>query len=206
MKLRAPLVTGFVLGLAALLLGACSSTPATRFYTLAATAAAPAPKAADAARPLTLVVADVRLPLYLDRPQIVTRGGDNRVRIAEFEHWGGNLRDDMIRVLAENLARLLPGDRVVAAPAPVPLAPDWRIVVEVQRFELDADGRVRLTARWWLSRGADGTAVAGPETTLAGAAVGDGSYDALVGAMSSVYAELAQAVARGLPGREAAKP
>lgn len=191
----------------AALLGACSSAPATRFYTLdpviAAPAARPQESAVRVAKPLTIVVTDVRLPQYLDRPQIVTRGSDQRLRFAEFEHWGGNLRDEMIRILAENLGRLLPNDRVIAAPHPVPLQPDYRLALEVQRFERDADGRVQLTARWWLTRGADLAPLASPEASFSGSAIGDSSIDALVQSMSAVYGELAQAIARSLPPREA---
>jgi uncharacterized lipoprotein YmbA len=184
----------------ATLLGGCSSAPATRFYTLDPVAAPARPQeaAARAAKPLTIVVTDVRLPQYLDRPQIVTRGSDQRLNFAEYEHWGGSLRDEMIRILAENLGRLLPNDRVIAAPHPVPLQPDYRLALEVQRFERDADGRVRLVARWWLTRGADLAPLASPEATLA-AAAGGSSTDALVQSMSAVYGELAQAIARSLP-------
>jgi uncharacterized protein len=191
---------------ALILLGGCSSAPATRFYTLdpviAAPAARPQESVARAARPLTIVVTDVRLPQYLDRPQIVTRGSDQRLRFSEYEHWGGNLRDEMIRILAENLGRLLPGDRVIAAPHPVPLQPDYRLALEVQRFERNADGRVQLTARWWLTRGTDLVVLASPEATIAGSTIGDTSLDALVQSMSAVYGELAQAIARSLPPRE----
>ncbi|RLJ65204.1 PqiC family protein [Sulfurisoma sediminicola] len=192
----------------AALLGGCSSAPATRFYTLdpvvASPSAGPQESAARVAKPLTIVVTDVRLPQYLDRPQIVTRGSDQRLRFAEYEHWGGNLRDEMIRILAENLGRLLPGDRVIAAPHPVPLQPDYRLALEVQRFERDADGRVQLIARWWLTRSADLAPLASPAASFAGSAIGDSSIDALVQSMSAVYGELAQAIARSLPPREAA--
>jgi len=191
---------------ALLLLGGCSAAPATRFYTLdpvvAAPAARPQESAARVAKPLTIVVTDVRLPQYLDRPQIVTRGSDQRLRFAEYEHWGGNLRDEMIRILAENLGRLLPNDRVIAAPHPVPLQPDYRLALEVQRFERDADGRVQLTARWWLTRGADLAPLVSPQAAFTGSAIGDSSNDVLVQSMSAVYGELAQAIARSLPPRQ----
>lgn len=202
MRVRSPLIAAAIAALA--LLAACSSAPATRLYTLDAVIEAPSATPQAATKPLTLVVTDVRLPQYLDRSQIVTRGGDHRLRIAEFDQWGGNLRDEMMRVLAENLGRLLPGDRVIAAPSPVPLQPDYRLALELHRFELDADGRVRLAGRWWLTRGSDGAPVAAHDVSFTGAAVGGGSYEAVVGAMSAVYGELAQAIARGLPTRQAA--
>ena len=183
------------------LLSGCSSGPATRFYTLAPVAATDA--APQAARPVTLVITDLRLPPYLDRPQIVTRGSDNRLRISEHQQWGGNLRDEMTRLLAENLGRQLPGDRVLAAPTHMALQPDYRIEVDVQRFEREADGSVRLAARWWLTRGPDGILLASPEASFTGTSVGEDAYEALVASMSSVFGELAQAIAHSIRARAA---
>lgn len=206
MILRPHLMTALA-ALAALLLAGCSSGPATRFYTLAAVAEAPPAGAKDpaprAARPVTLVITDLRLPQYLDRPQIVTRGSDHRLRMAEHQQWGGNLRDDMTRVLAENLGRQLPGDRVLAAPIHTALQPDYRIEVDVQRFEREADGSVRLAARWWLSRGPDGALLAGPEASFTGPPVGADDYEALAGAMSAVFGDLARAIADSIRARAA---
>ena len=204
MTLRPHLMTALA---AVVLLAACSSAPATRFYTLAAVAGAPPAGAKDPAprtvRPITLVISDLRLPRYLDRPQIVTRGSDHRLRMSEHQQWGGNLRDDMTRVLAENLGRQLPGDRVIAAPSHIALQPDYRIEVDVQRFEREANGSVRLAARWWISRGSDGVLLASPEASFSGPPVDEDAYEALVGAMSTVFGDLAQAIADSIRARAA---
>lgn len=204
MSLRPLLMLAF----ASLVLPAgCSSGPATRLYTLAAVAEAPPAGAKDpapgAARPVTLVISDLRLPQYLDRPQIVTRGSDNRLRITEHQQWGGNLRDDMTRVLTENLGRQLPGDRVLAAPTHIALQPDYRIEVEVRRFEREANGPVKLAARWWISRGSDGVLLASPEASFTGPSVDADAYEALVGSMSAVFGDLAQAIAHSIRARAA---
>lgn len=204
MTLRPHLMTALA---ALVLLAGCSSGPATRFYTLTAVAEAPPVAATVAAprvaRPVTLVITDLRLPRYLDRPQIVTRGGDHSLRMSELEQWGGNLRDDMTRVLAENLGRQLPGDRVLAAPTHMALQPDYRVEVDVQRFEREANGSVRLAARWWLTRGADGVLLASPEASFTGTTAGADDYEALVGSMSAVFGELARAIAHSIPARAA---
>lgn len=189
--------------LALALIGGCSSAPATRFYVLAPVAQTPLAKtqaAPDrAAAPVTLVIKDLRLPQYLDRTQIVTRSDNHRLQMSEFEQWGGNLREDMTRVLAENLGQLLESDRVIAAPYAVRSTPDYRLELEVLRFERDAGGRVRLSARWWLTRGSDTALLASPEASFSGAPLGEkSSYEALVGSMSAVYGELAQAIARSI--------
>lgn len=192
----------FLLAVALFGLGGCfSSTPATRLYLLTpmtdATADAnnkvPA-TAAPVVKPVSLVIREVRVPQYLDRPQIVTRGSGQRLLISEYDQWGGNLREDLTRILSENLGRVLGSDRVVAAPYSMAWQPDYRIDVEVLRFERDAEGQVRLSARWRLMAGRDAVLLASPEAAFS-VAPADSSYSSLVAAMSSAYADLARAIA-----------
>lgn len=191
------------------LLCACVTPgPAPRMYILTPVfetrPPAPAMQAARVPRPVTVVIKDIRLPLYLDRPQIVTRDEGNRLRISEIEQWGGYLREDMARVLAMNLGRILDGDRVVAAPYHAPTAPDYRVEVDILGFERQPGGRVGLSAQWWISRGMDGAPGIGAKGTFSGEPLADGvSYDTLVGSMSAVYGALAQAIARDIRSREA---
>ncbi|MDP1613106.1 MAG: PqiC family protein [Sulfuritalea sp.] len=191
------------------LLCACVTPgPAPRMYLLTPAvekrSPAPATQAAPAAKPVTVVIKDVRLPLYLDRPQIVTRDEGNRLRFSDIEQWGGYLREDMARVLAMNLGRILDGDRVLAAPYHAPTAPDYRVDVDILGFERQPGGRVGLSAQWWISRGTDGAPGIGGKGTFTGKPLADSvSYDKLVGSMSAVYGELAQAIARDIRAREA---
>lgn len=185
-----------------LLVSACASDPVTRYYVLAPVAPAVAP--APGARPVAIVVKDVRLPQYLERAQIVTRGSENRLLMADHELWAGDLRQDMLRVLSENLGRLLATDRVVTAPHTLKSVPDVRVEVEVLRFERDAAGKVELAARWWLTKGSDGQLIASPSITLAGIPLASGApYEAVVASMSALYAQLAQEIARSVQARGA---
>ncbi len=200
-RLAGPLV--FVV-LVALLGGCVTPGPSTRFYTLTPVVEAQPGNARPVAeqspaRPRMVVVKDIRLPLYLDRPQIVTRGAGNSLEWSEIDQWGGGLRDDMARILAMNLGRLLEGDRVVAAPYPAAKSPDCRIEVEIRSFERQSTGRVELIAQWWITRGSDGTLLESSEGTFLGDSVSDGaSYDGLANAMSAVYGKLAQAIAQSV--------
>jgi hypothetical protein len=124
--------------------------------------------------------------------------------MADYELWAGDLHQDMTRVLAENLARLLASDSVVSAPHTLKLTPDVRVEVEVLRFERDAAGKVGLAARWWLTRGSDATLLASPSVTLAGAPLGaTAPYEAVVASMSEVYGELAREIARSIRAKGA---
>jgi uncharacterized lipoprotein YmbA len=186
-----------VLSFAFLLAGCGASSSPTRYYVLTPLdTAAPVEK-----RDVAVLVSGVRLPQYLDRPQIITRGGDNQLQVSDHEQWAGNLRQDMTRVLTENLGRLLGSDRVFAVPHSVRAQPDFRVDVEVLRFERAPDGRVRLAAKWWLSRG-DGAVLASPSAELSGNTLGEaGTFEALVASMSAVYNELAVAIAQAIRAR-----
>ena len=178
-----------------LLLSAClTSGPATRFYSLIPVAGTSTVRLSG--KPVTLVVKDVRLPLYLDRPQIVTRSEGSRLQFSEFEQWGGNLRDEMTRLMAENLGKQLEGARVITAPHLLSVPPDYRLEVDVLGFEHVSTGLVRLSARWTLMRGQDASILSSSEVILTSQPLGSApAYETLVSAMSATYGELARAIA-----------
>jgi uncharacterized lipoprotein YmbA len=197
-----PAIAVFALALAVALSTGCSSLPPVHFYVVTPLAG-PAP-AARAPGP-RVVVAAVRLPEYLERPQLVTRSGDNQLQLEELHQWGGNLAKDLTRVMAENLSLLLGSDAVVAAPNTQRMRPDYRVELEVLRFERAGDGRVHLTAKWWLQRGADGSPLASPTTTLASEPLpGAAGAELTVAAMSGVYGELSRVIAQAVSRQEKA--
>lgn len=197
-----PVFAAVTLALAVALASGCSSAPPMRFYVVtplagpAAAAPVPGPR---------VVVAAVRLPEYLERPQLVTRSGDNRLQLEEFHQWGGNLAKDLTRVMAENLSQLLGSDAVVAAPHTLRMRPDYRVELEVLRFERAGDARVHLTVKWWLQRGADGALLASPTAALASEPLPEpATFEATVAAMSGVYGELSRTIAQAIAQQEKA--
>lgn len=189
-------MAGAALALVATLAPGCATAPPVRLYIVTPLAvAAPAARAPGPG----VVVAAVRLPEYLERPQLVTRRGDNQLQLEEFHQWGGNLAKDLTRVMAENLAVLLGSDAVVAAPHTLRMKPDYRVETEVLRFERAGDGRVHLAAKWWLQRGADGSILASATTALASEPLAEaaGAEDT-VAAMSGVYGELSRVIAQAV--------
>ena len=133
--------------LLALLLGGCADTPPTRFYVLSAMSdqADPAP-----GKGVAIGIGPVTLPQYLNRPQIVTRIGGNRLDFAEFDQWGGDLNDNVTRVLAANLSSLLKTDRVSHYPWKDEAPIDVQVTIDVASFERDLDGSSVLTAYWTI--------------------------------------------------------
>lgn len=195
-----------LLATCAALLAACAgSGEGTRLYVLSPVAA-PAPPAASPAP--AVVVATVRIPGYLDRPQLVARGSGNRVQIAEFDQWAGDLREDLTRTLAENLSRQLGSPQVVAAPHALRAPAAFRVEVEILAFERLEDRRVRLAARWWLTRGAEVAPIEGTRTAeLHGAPLADKApAEAVVASMSQVYGEFARGIAEAIRAAPVANP
>jgi uncharacterized protein len=177
------------------IVAACASAPATRFYVLNSVTRDSSLLSADGP---SVVIRDVRLPQYLERPQLVTRDGDHKIRLSDEAQWAGNLQQDMVRVLTENLSQQLKSERVFSAPHNGPVKPDFRVDIEVLRFELGSDRRVMLSARWWLVRGDGNILIEAPSTVIYGQVVAERDIETVVASMSSVYAELAQQVARSV--------
>jgi uncharacterized lipoprotein YmbA len=191
------------MGMALLLLAACSSTPPTRFYQLAAVQGEPQPAAGRAS--LVVAVGPVALPGALDRPQIVTRASPYAVDFAGSDHWASPLSGMLPRTLVENLAQRLPADRVFAFPQVGVTLFDYRVTVEVARFDVDAAGEVVLVADWRISdRGARRVVVA--TRTTAGDRATPGDYESAVAALSRTLGVLADDIARSMTTLRASMP
>jgi len=189
----------------ALLLTGCVTTasPVTRFYVLDALGADTVALAgAEREPPLALDLSPLRLPQYLERPQIVSRSAGSRLELAEYDQWGGNLAKNMGRVLAQNLSRLLATPDVTMLSRRPATPADLRIEVDVMQFERGADGRVLLEAQWRLAGGSgQGNALVRTSRFVSDAVETGGGMDQTVAAMSALVAELGRAIATAVLAR-----
>jgi uncharacterized lipoprotein YmbA len=170
--------------------GCLGRTPKPEFFALA-----PAAEAAIASQPsLGLAVGPLEFPRYLDRPEVVRRDGANRLIVADAHRWGGSLRSDVLRVVADDLGRLLGTTRVSVYPSEPRFDARYRVLIDLRQFEAVAEDRVVLRAVWTLVRIADGRAVAVDDTSveepIASAAIAD-----VVGAQNTALAALSRAIA-----------
>jgi uncharacterized protein len=194
-----------VLGTLLVTLSGCASSPTPRFYLLHSLGAptAGAPAATETARGLAIGIGPVKLPDYVDRPQIVTRPGSNELKLAEFDRWAEPLAQNVARILAENLATLLATDRVAIFPWTRATPVDYRIAVEVTQFDGTLGGKALLNARWTISS-SDGK----KELTVRKSTVSeqcDGSdFAALVAAQSRAVAALSREIAAAVRALAAA--
>jgi hypothetical protein len=178
---------------AALVLGCFSKSPPPRFFTLASTLGREA--GAPAARSeLGIAVGAVEFPRYLDRPEIVTRDGAHRLVVWDDQRWGGSLRSDLQRIVADDLAALLGTTRVVVYPNEPRFPLDYRVLVDVLEFEGVPGGSVRLRARWIVASGADGRALAVEESRI-DEPVASAAFEDLVAAHSAALGRLTREIA-----------
>src|SRR6202042_1194153 len=88
------------------LLPACGASPPTRFYIL--NDIAPTAQPAAVSNRTAVRVEPPALAPELDRPELVTRSGANRVHVAGLERWAAPLPGQIRRVLSDDLAARLP--------------------------------------------------------------------------------------------------
>lgn len=160
------------------------SGPAMRFWVLDAL---PGPPPAGGER-RTLGVGPVEIPVHLDRAGIVTREGENRMKVAAFDQWGEPLARGIQRVVAENLSLLAPGLETVPFPWVGPVVPELQLALSVTRFDARRGGEVELLGSWALTRTADGSQVSAGSSFLREPVEGDG-IGAVVAAMSRALAD-----------------
>jgi uncharacterized protein len=97
---------------------------------------------------ITVGVALVNVPEYLDSQMIVTRPTRNTVDLAELHNWAAPLSEHVTAVLAENLWILIPTDGVVRMPLSRAIPIDFEVRTRLEKFERDETGDVMLSARW----------------------------------------------------------
>lgn len=182
-----------LLGLVALLVG-CARTPPPNFFLLDFPVDE---ELAGIERGIAIGVGPINLPQYLDRPQIVTRGAGNSVKLSEANQWAEPLKASISRVLMVNLGRRLKTNRVYAVPQRRRTPLDFQVTVDFGRFDGWPDREVVLATRWGLF-GKDakellytGVSVIREPTTTPG-------YDGFIGAQIRALERLSGEIADAL--------
>jgi uncharacterized lipoprotein YmbA len=186
--------------LMALVTTACSRSPRVTFYTLAPDAKQVAP-APDQAAP-SVFVGPVTLPEVIDRPQLVVRVTANRVELLESHRWAEPLKSEIPRLIAQNLGRLLGSDRVSSYRQHAGADAQYRVLVDIVRFESAPGEAVTVEASWTIRRALGGTQKTGH--SLVREKVAEAGYDGLVAAYSRALAGVSGDIARAI--REPEKP
>jgi uncharacterized protein len=122
---------------------------ATKFYVLTATSTG----GAAATSHLVIGLGPVKLPAYLEHAEVITRVAPNWLDLSSTDRWAEPLDDNFRRVLAADLTTLIGTDQVLPFPWDLSTKVDYKIEVNVERFERDSSGGAQLIANWIIRDG-----------------------------------------------------
>lgn len=174
---------------AAIVIG-CSTAPS-RFYSLTSTATADGTPPTPAA----VMVGPVTIPAAVDQPEFVVQVAPNRVEVNEFNRWVSPLNDSIARAIAGDLVVLL-GTPDVANSQLANFVPDYRVTIDVQRFESIQGEAAVVEAVWTVRKTAGGEVRSG--RTVAREAVQGQGFDALAAAHSQAIAKMSGDIAAAI--------
>jgi len=183
------------MGLLGLVLGGCATSPPAQYYTLAPLQ--PPGVQAASVPTFTVAVGPVINPDLLQRPQIATRTSDHQISFSDFHKWAGSLADETKRVLVVNLNALLSGARAAVTTDDIAIDPDYRVVVNINRFDGRPGGSVWLNAVWTLKEQKGKMAIAVNQSVIEEPVSGQG-YPDLVSAQSRAIGQLSREIAAGI--------
>lgn len=135
-------------GLFLVLSGCGKSSPPSTYYILTSSS-----QQAEGINPMSntsVGVGPVTIPGHLDRSQIVTSTGQNRITIHEYQRWGDSFETQVKETLAENISLLLKTPQVAVYPWERAQRPQYQVYLTIRRFEGKLQGKVTLDAIWQI--------------------------------------------------------
>ena len=125
-----------------------SSTP--RFYSLSAVNETQVSKKINLPPDVIIGIGPVKIPEYLDRPQIVTKSKDKMLQFAQFDRWGESLDLGLARLIREDLTVMLPGAKLTLYPWNPSIAVKYQVVVEVIQLDSELDRDMFFVVQWTI--------------------------------------------------------
>ena len=154
---------------------------------------------------LKIELLNLHVPRYLERTHIAVRTSGNSLQFSELNQWGEDLRKNLMRTLARNLAQLLSTADISTPLSRSSSIPDYRLEVHIDQFEQDVDGFVRLAARWQLIDAGDDTPLGIRAAELTGTRkLDENDYDEMVSEMRDLFGQLCTSIAEEISDRASA--
>lgn len=135
----------------ALILPGCISvpnSPTPRFYTLNAMEKSRPEQKFNISSNVIIGVGPVKIPEYLNRPQIVTQNKDKMLTFAQFDRWGESLDLGLERLITENLTAMLSGATLKMFPWNLAIPVRYQVIIEVLQLESELDKDLFFVAQW----------------------------------------------------------
>ena len=175
-----------------LLIGSCANSPTAGVYRLNPQQSA---HPLDPGIPLAIAVDYVTVPEQVDRPQLVVRVDQSRLRIVNAARWNEPLKDQIGNVLALDVAQIFRDARVADTSQTTDRA-TFRLAINVRIFDAKPGTGAVLCIVWSILT-PDATQVLNGKSVVLQQIDRDG-YDAVVDAQSqaleSISADIADAI------------
>jgi uncharacterized lipoprotein YmbA len=161
----------------------------------------PKPASTNAALPnahLPVGIGLVKLPLYLQQSSMAVRTGPSQIDYLETSLWAERLDQALQRTLAANLSVMIPTDQIRLSAwerGEVTVA----VIVNVEQFDVDAQGRGTLTAWWRITAPASGKVLKSGESRLSNQ--GPSPYaepQSVAASLSDLTAQLSETLAQAI--------
>ena len=199
-------ITLMVTFITLLLAGCGSSSQRVEFYTLNPLTGLQAEANIPATdQKLSIGIGPVEIPQTLDRPQIVTRSGPNKLNIDEFNRWAGRLDENFARVLAQNISSLLGTDQVAVYPWQTDFKPRYRIALKISYFEGQWGKDVLLEAIWSVTGQQSQQTHTQRKSVINEPLSPEPDYEALVAAHSRAIAQLSREIVKEIQNLQSGK-
>ncbi|MBW2368251.1 MAG: membrane integrity-associated transporter subunit PqiC [Deltaproteobacteria bacterium] len=170
----------------------------TRFYVLSPVASVdPHLRLLDESGDIAIGIDPVALPPILKRNQIISRVSDHEVKIAQFERWAEPLKDNIGRVLSENIAILTGVKQTIVFPWGRAAQPTYRLSVNVVRFDATLSGDATLSVHWGIKVGSEASETVKKRSDFS-TPIENTDVDAMVTAMSRLLGDLSKEMAVAL--------
>lgn len=92
-------------------------------------------------------------PEYLDRLQIVTYNGNNGIHFKDNERWAEPVQDNLMRVVRENLSKLMPSSDISVGPWESSRTNATKIELVFNHFSGQLGKHTKIDIRWAIVKG-----------------------------------------------------
>jgi uncharacterized lipoprotein YmbA len=179
----------FLLLIITIILSGCiGSSPQSQFYMLKNIS-----KESISKKQLQIAVEPVKIPTYLDKPQIVSFKKDSfQLNMSETNRWAEPLNEQIQRVIIADLSTLLPKS-LVRNKTFSQEKYDYIVYVDIQQLDVTFNQDIKLSV-WWSLLDKKGIVIYKTQTILSEKLSSD-SYDNLVALESHLIAQLSKKIA-----------
>jgi len=183
----------FCLIICVFFLAACGN-PYPEFYTL--TPEGPSPSGGS----LGIGVGPIILAEYVDRENLVIQTSPNKMEVAKYHLWAGDLDNSIARVVSINLGRRMKTGNVRAYPWLRDSEIDYQVAMDIREFIAGADGYAHIEASWRIYSLPDRRMIAS-QTFTGKEPIDTEDFESVVAAQSRLLGSLSENIAKELHKR-----